>query len=230
MNRIKKIVKCIIPEKLLVYRRQLLLDKQRKRFHKGCRKLLYKVDNILNENNIPYWLTYGTLLGAYREHDFIAHDYDIDIAIDIKYKDLIKSLMIENGLKLKVEVHFGSWDNPDNLEFRFEYEEAFVDIDFYVINDANAYTYNPLFIKGIEYRPGEILPVIVERIDNPFEGLTEIDFLGKKINVPKNTEEFIIANYGPNWNKPIKDYDYHDCASNITPLSQDVFPGYVKIY
>ena len=53
MNRIKKIVKCIIPEKLLVYRRQLLLDKQRKRFHKGCRKLLYKVDNILNENNIP---------------------------------------------------------------------------------------------------------------------------------------------------------------------------------
>ena len=34
------IVKCIIPEKLLVYRRQLLLDKQRKRFHKGCRKLL----------------------------------------------------------------------------------------------------------------------------------------------------------------------------------------------
>ena len=29
---------------------------------------------------------------------------------------------------------------------------------------------------------------------------------------------------------PRADYDYHDCASNITPLSQEVFPGYVKIY
>ena len=48
--------------------------------------------------------------------------------------------------------------------------------------------------------------------------------------VPSNTEEFIIANYGPNWRTPIKDYDYHSLASNITALPKEEFPGFMKNY
>lgn len=48
--------------------------------------------------------------------------------------------------------------------------------------------------------------------------------------VPSNTEEFIIANYGPNWRTPIKDFDYHSCASNITAMPSEKFPGFMVNY
>lgn len=230
MSKIKNIIKLFIPNKLLKLKRNYVLDKQREKFHYGCKELIFKIDDILHENNIPFWLTYGTLLGAYREHDFIAHDYDMDIAIDIKYMNKIKPIMLEHGLKLMNEVHFGGWESPQNVEYRFEYNGAYVDFDFYVIEDDNAYTYNPLFVDGVEYKKGQRSPVIAERIDNPFNGLKRYSFLGRDFNIPENTEEYLVANYGPSWKTPIKDYDYHAVASNITALLQEEFPSYIMIY
>lgn len=231
MSSLKKILKRVMPEAVLKFRRDYLLEQQRKKFHKGCKNLLFKVDDILRNNGIPYWLTYGTLLGAFREHNFIAHDYDLDVALDIKYLDKIKPLMLDNGLTLKVEAHFGSWEKPHNVEYRFEFNQVFIDFDFYVISEHSAYTYNPLFIDGVDYQEkNKILPIIVERIDNPFEGLSVFSFLGREFMVPSNTEEFIVANYGPTWKKPIKNYDYHSCASNITALPREEFPGYIMTF
>ena len=39
------------------------------------------VINLLNENNIPYWLCQGTLLGIIRDNKLIEWDHDIDIAV-----------------------------------------------------------------------------------------------------------------------------------------------------
>ena len=55
-----------------------------------CLKL---VTDEFDENNVPYWLDYGTLLGAYRESTLISYDYDMDIGVEIKYSDKIKSIL-----------------------------------------------------------------------------------------------------------------------------------------
>ena len=48
-------------------------------------KLLLKMRDFLNNNNIDYWLSYGTLLGAIREKNFLVHDTkDIDIGLNQK--------------------------------------------------------------------------------------------------------------------------------------------------
>jgi len=42
-------------------------------------ELLRRFDKLCKENNIEYWLSGGSLLGAYRHNDIIPWDDDIDI-------------------------------------------------------------------------------------------------------------------------------------------------------
>ena len=37
--------------------------------------------NILNKNNVKYWICHGTLLGLIRDKQLIPWDHDIDIAV-----------------------------------------------------------------------------------------------------------------------------------------------------
>ena len=56
--------------------------------------LLETIVNILNENNIPYYLDCGTLLGCIRENGIMKKDTDIDITI-----------------------HLSSWDELNKIDF-----------------------------------------------------------------------------------------------------------------
>lgn len=53
---------------------------------------LVSVSQILNDNNIKYWIMYGTLLGAIREQNIIEYDYDIDFGANINDVDKILSI------------------------------------------------------------------------------------------------------------------------------------------
>ena len=44
-------------------------------------QVLIDVTDVLDEYGCTNWLSDGTLLGAIRENDFIAHDYDIDVGV-----------------------------------------------------------------------------------------------------------------------------------------------------
>ena len=51
------------------------------KLHKTLLEILDYVVDICEENNITYFLIYGTALGAYRHKEFIPWDDDLDIAI-----------------------------------------------------------------------------------------------------------------------------------------------------
>lgn len=68
--------------------------------------ILIEVDRICNKYNIPYWLSYGTLLGAVRHGGFIPWDDDLDIEMEMQYfKKFINILPKELDEKFVLQTH-----------------------------------------------------------------------------------------------------------------------------
>ena len=55
--------------------------------------LLSYIKNVCEQNNIPYWLDFGTLIGAYRHQGFIPWDDDIDIGMIRKDAEKLMSIL-----------------------------------------------------------------------------------------------------------------------------------------
>lgn len=67
--------------------------------------ILKRVDRVLKEHNLPFYIIGGTLIGALRDHGFIPWDDDIDI------------MMFRNDFEMLFE-HQEWFDNTDLLMFR----------------------------------------------------------------------------------------------------------------
>jgi phosphorylcholine metabolism protein LicD len=146
--------------------------------------LLLKMKRILDINNIDFYLVFGTLLGAYRDSDFITHDKDIDICIlEENRADVINiitsGILSMYGIKC---VRCG-----DSL-ISVSYNETYLDIylfdekmDFY---RCDAYLIDKRHIEG---------------------NSNYINFLGESFLTLNEIEIYLTEHYGENWNIPIKD-------------------------
>ena len=66
---------------------------------------LKKVTKILDDNNIDYWLDWGTLIGAVRHGGWIPWDNDIDISVQKKDWENVKNVVGGGILMMK----FTNW-------------------------------------------------------------------------------------------------------------------------
>ena len=136
---------------------QLSTDQRviRKEFGKKVRRLLLLTQMVLNDLNIPFWISSGTLLGIivffamliyhyycfflhispysgyFRECDVLPHAPEAGIGIFIKdYKPEMKIAFEKQGFHLKHQFGFTN----DSLELSFQKSEMKLDISFFYRN------------------------------------------------------------------------------------------------
>ena len=97
---------------------------------KIARENLILLKKVLDAHSIHFQLHAGTLLGAMREHDFIDHDEDIDLALLDKYRNDILRIIPELE---KIGFKICRYDKRDLLSIMRKGEY----IDFYFYKEFN---------------------------------------------------------------------------------------------
>jgi hypothetical protein len=92
--------------------------------------LLGKVVDIIDENNIPYYLDCGTLLGCIRENELMENDTDIDVTIHLSNWDKLKSIDFKKyGLeRTRTLEGFPKKEDGNMISVKTEYSNFYCDI------------------------------------------------------------------------------------------------------
>lgn len=169
-------------------------------------KNLVEAREILEKLGIRYWLTDGTLLGFYRNGDFIDHDEDLDMGADIgSYNERMILDFTDSGWKIANV--YGKRDC--GLEISFKKRKIKLDIFFF-------YTENGKMWHGAwrKHKENGILRRNLIKYSYDAFGLKKAVFKGEDFQVPEDPERFVVTKYGKNWRTPVKQWDWEFGPSN----------------
>lgn len=154
-------------------------------------KNLIDLDKIFRNNKAPCWIQDGTLLGYFREKDFISHDLDTDMGMMI---DDFSEKILEDSLEAGFTYSFLGY--PEScMQITFSRFDVRTDVFFFYNMDG--FVYHSAFLEN-------------NRIDYRYErfNLKEVLFLGNIFLVPSDELKFIVAKYGVGWHFPDVEWSY----------------------
>ena len=202
----KDVVKNLPLIKKLNEKANIELDSKRSNLLKenfeGILNIVYSSD--LKDYNI--WLDFGTLLGYYRENDFISHDLDMDFGVQVssfEEFEVIEKQLINNDFKRTKEFYF----NKNLVELSYSYKG--LNVDFIIYNKENDRVSSDT-IFFMTNALGNPTRYEVYHYEIPFSGLKECDFKGMKVKVPENTQEYLRTLYGEDFETPNTNYNWKE--------------------
>jgi len=149
---------------------------------------LRDLKKVLDSEGIKFMLIAGTLLGAVREHDFITHDEDIDLAFLNEDKQKVFDILPK---LLEIGFEIARYDKRELMSIIRNGEY----IDFYFFKPKEGEF-------GIRTCSGWL---ILEKFLTRYG---QLEFKGEMFSVPKDYIEFLRCEYGDDWKTPIKWFDY----------------------
>ena len=183
---------------------------------KDFKEAFFDLKELFDTNNIPFFLIQGTLLGYFREKQFIKGDDDIDTGIF--YRDL-KNLkdnngntlslknIIKNSKNFRIVMELGTLDN--GYEFLL-YHKSGVAVGCSVLYEISKNYYWKALRFGICRKKKEGYCKCGQHID----GLKEVEFYGKKVKVPTPIKGICIEWYGKDFMTSKKKGRYQTALKN----------------
>lgn len=183
-------------------------------------KFLGKVVNILDGNNVHFWLHAGTLLGYIRSGKKHLHEMDLDIDLlvwedefkkvlscvseltkEFKIKVLKDKIVIFHG---KYDISIGTYRKEGDMAIRYTIaiKNKFGALLYYRLILRMKSRFWIHFLLKIGYYTKSIHPSQKMIKATYFENLKKEDIFGVKINIPKDTMGYIKNKYGDTWKTP----------------------------
>ncbi len=176
-----------------------------------AREVLKDFITLFPRDNWRWYVVAGTFLGAHREGNFLAHDYDIDLGFNDGELDsaaMLRMLSQHSVFKLKKIDYQIEIVKEDNGCYALKLSPAM----FKIIHK------NGLNIDiFIHYRKGGFLwrGSIIHRWFNTAYDLADYNLAGFDVSGPGNPELYLSESYG-DWETPISHFDCSSDSSNLT--------------
>lgn len=173
-------------------------------------KMLIGVSTVLNKYNIKHCLTFGTLLGIYRDNKIIEID-DIDLAIFNQFwkDDVLWHNFFIDLYKIGYRIHELS---HNYICIKALNSTSNLHVDLYFFNQTSDSYY---------YQNSQRLYTFTK---NYFDVLDDIKFQGINFKIPSSTEQFLAYHYGNDWRVPVSP------ANTVRPNSKSVVNDYEQFY
>lgn len=194
-------------------------------FRKEALYVLQRYSDALLSEGIEFWLAFGTLLGYYREHDFIKHDYDLDTGAWYKDHERIRKALEKNGFE---RVRYYYIKNHEGLEECFKHKDYSTTIDVFYFLDNNdksyCFSFQPLVPMSKKRNLNKEQPSLA-RMWTWDSIKTKPDvFNGIKVYVPENTEQHLKSCYGETFMTPIPYFPVKG-RPNMTEFTYEEMPA-----
>lgn len=145
-----------------------------------CKENLLLFKQIMDSNNIPFGLIFGTLLGAVREKNFIKYDEDVDVFLFDELRENILETLFQF-----IQYGFQVARYSDSLLSLIRNND-YIDVYFFKETSSNRRCMNYIYPSCY------------------FNELIDYDFLDTKFNISKNYSKLLEEIYGKDWHIPKK--------------------------
>lgn len=189
----------------------IIISRKRQELRKQALKNLSDFKEALDRLKIPFALAHGTLLGIYRDKDFIPGDeIDQDISINEEYAGRYLEIFAE--LEKQEFRKTKCWIFRDKFRCGTATRNGtFIDILVFHKKGNEVYHIGPKKpISNKEYT-AFVYPA------HCFEKYEKINFKGIEFNIPQKIEDFFVARYGKEWKIPKKWGLMDHLIPNINP-------------
>ncbi|KGN82187.1 hypothetical protein HW49_03190 [Porphyromonadaceae bacterium COT-184 OH4590] len=201
--------------------------KKSKSFHKYGLETLIQADKAFRLINVKMFLCFGTLLGAYREKNFIDHDCDLDVGVFANQRpDNLDEIMEKFGFRHKRQFYVKQ--TGIITEDQYEYKGVQIDIFYYFEKDnGDVYCYGARRHEYKEWKEAnrtDGFPSVLWRC--PATTFSEQEFLGHKFFMPDNIKNWLTSLYGATYMTPIKNWTDKDSKTDIIYHTERLYRRY----
>ena len=225
---VKILVKLGLYKPMVELINRIKFEVQARRMRKNGLAMLAAADKVFTEMGVRAFLTYGALLGAYREHGFISYDPDIDLGVlDSETPTDVHEKMAKVGFRLLRQNYISSTGKI--VEETYEYHKLHLDIFYYFQESNDLYSIiqrRHEFKDWKDANKEDGFPC--DRSYVPACDFERKDFLGLKIYMPIDTDGWLRAIYSDSYMTPIKNWTAKDYKTRIVHTSERSYRKYVN--
>lgn len=201
---------------------------QARRMKRDGLKMLVAADKVFSGMGVRAFLTYGALLGAYREHGFISYDPDIDLGVlDSEVPANLHEQLGKAGFRLLRQNYIGSTGQV--VEETYEYRKLHLDIFYYFQEGNDLYSVIQRKHETKEWKEANATDGFpCDRSYVPACDFERRDFLGHSVYMPVDTDGWLRAIYSDSYMTPIKNWIAKDYKTRIEHTSERSYRRYVN--
>ena len=212
---------------MIAFINQIKFKQQVRKMRKNGLEMLQMADQAFTSMGVQTFLTFGTLLGAYRDKGFIAYDPDVDLGvIDGNLPKNMYEVMAKHGFQLCKQNIISETNQV--IEDTYIYKGIYLDVFHYFEEGGDYYTLVAQLHETKDWKEANATDGFpCEKVSVVKTEFQRQNFMNIDVYMPIKTHEWLVDMYSESYMTPIKNWSEDD---HKTRRSKSTERSYRKLY